>query len=263
MNYSAMRKLKIFFAIFSLVFIMGKINIIGAQTTTLTDMGISIPVVDQNVTNGDIICSDSKGYELCRNEYDSSIYGIVNSSAAAVLSIPNLPNSEVVVSKGETAVRVSSVNGNIKKGDLLTTSKIAGVAELASKTGYVIGTALADYSSADKTAVSLINISLNIHASTDASNTRENLVDVLRSGLSGLGSNPIAALRYILAAAMVVTSFTIGFIYFGRIAKSGVEAIGRNPLAGTRIETSVFINVIIMAVVILVGLAVAYLILAI
>jgi F0F1-type ATP synthase membrane subunit c/vacuolar-type H+-ATPase subunit K len=258
-----MRNIKIFLPVFALIFIASNLNIIGAQTTTLTDIGISIPVVDQNVTNGDIICSDTKGYELCRSEYDSSIYGIVNGSAAAVLSIPNLPNSKVVVSKGETAVRVSSINGNIKKGDLLTTSKTAGVAELANKTGYVIGTALADYSSADKTAVSLINISLNIHASTDASNTKENLVDVLRSGLSGLGSNPIAALRYILAAAMVVTSFTIGFIYFGRIAKSGVEAIGRNPLAGIRIQTSVLFNVLIMTAIIFVGLAVAYLILAI
>lgn len=257
---------KIFF-IFGLgiSFLILSVNVIGAQTPDITGLGISVLVTDQNVQNGDVICSDANGYHLCKNEYDSSVLGVVNNSPNTYI-LSGTTNSQLVISRGETSVRVSSANGSIKQGDYLTTSKIAGVAERATKTGYVVGTALAPYSSSDKTAVGTIKVALNIHANTNvagAINPTENLVDLLRNGLSGLGSNPIAALRYVLASLMVIVSFVIGFIYFGRIAKAGVEAIGRNPLAGIRIQTSVVLNVVIMLAVIVAGLVIAYLILAI
>ncbi|SRR5258708_191150 len=236
---------------------------IFAQSVNLTGIGMSVSVKDQNAQNGEIVCSDAKGYSLCQNEYDSSIYGIINDSPSAAIEIGNLQNSHLVVSRGEVNVRVNSVNGNIKTGDFITTSKTAGVGELAVKTGFVIGTALADYSSNDKTAVGVIKVSINIHPRIDIlGTTKENLIDVLRSGLSGLGVSPIAALRYVLASIMVLTSFGVGFIFFGRIAIAGVEAIGRNPLAGIRIQMSVILNIIIMVAVVAAGLGIAYLILA-
>src|SRR5260221_452295 len=238
-------------------------KIIGAQTSNLTGIGMSVSIKDQNAQNGDIVCSDAKGYGLCQNEYDSSIYGIINDNPSAAIEIGNLQNSRLLVSRGEINVRVSSINGNIKTGDFITTSKTAGVGELAVKTGFVIGTALADYSSNDKAAVGVIKVSINIHPRIDIlGTTKENLIDTLRSGLSGLGVSPIAALRYILASIMVLTSFGVGFIFFGRIAIAGVEAIGRNPLAGIRIQMSVILNIIIMVAVVAAGLGIAYLILA-
>ncbi len=231
--------------------------------TNLTDIGISVSVNDTNVQNGDVICLDQDGYKLCKTEYDSSMYGIVNNNPIAAIEVDNTNNKQILISRGETNVRVSSVNGNIKKGDFLTSSKTPGVAELALKTGYIIGTAIEDYSASDKNAVGIIKTSLSIHPRTNVSTARQNIIEVLRSGLSGLGVDPISALRYLLASAMVLTSFAIGFIYFGRIAKSGVEAIGRNPLAGIRIQTSVIINVAILLGILATGLGVAYLILAI
>jgi len=239
-------------------------NVIGAQTTGITDTGLSVTVNDTNVQNGDLICATKDGYKLCKVEYDPSVYGIVDSNAQTSITISSLQNSQILIFKGETNIRVSSINGNIKKGDLLTTSTIPGVAELAKKEGYVIGTAQADYSSNDKNSVGNINVSVNIHANTKTTvGTRQNLVELLRNGLSGLGVDPISALRYILAAAVVIASLVTGFIYFGRIAKTGVEAIGRNPLAGGRIEASVVINISIMLIIVGGGLGIAYLILAI
>src|SRR5581483_4842577 len=157
---------------------------------------------------------------------------------------------------------VTTTNGDIKAGDDLTSSKIPGVAMRADKNGYVIGTALADYSNPDKGAVGTIRVALNIHPRINVTTGRQNILEMLRSGLSGLGVDPVSALRYVLASGMVLVSFAIGFIYFGRIAKSGVEAIGRNPLAGVRIQASVFLNVSILLGVVVAGLVVAYLILA-
>lgn len=235
--------------------------IIGAQSN-FSDMGFTVPLQDTNASDGDIVCLGSSGYFLCKTEYDSSVYGVIDSSASANIQI-SANNAQVVVTRGEVPVKVSSVNGNVKKGDFITTSKTTGVGELSTNTGYVVGTALEDYSSSDKTAVGTILVALNIHANTTGTlNTRENLIDVLRSGLAGLGSNPIAALRYLLASVIVIISISIGFIYFGRIAKTGVEAIGRNPLAGIRIQTSVFLNILVMIAVIGAGLIIAYLVLA-
>jgi F0F1-type ATP synthase membrane subunit c/vacuolar-type H+-ATPase subunit K len=47
---------------------------------------------------------------------------------------------------------------------------------------------------------------------------------------------------------------------FGKVARSGVEAVGRNPLAKTSILTGVLFNISIGAVIILSGVGVAYLI---
>lgn len=245
-----------------ILFFLSFASSVRAQAT-VTEVGLSISVDDENVQNGDLICSTAEGYKKCTLEYDSSIYGVVTTTPSAAFEIVELENSQTVISRGETLVRVSSANGNIKAGDELTSSTIAGVATLATKNGYVIGTAQEDYSSDDTNAVGTIRVGLNIRPRTNSTNPRENLIDLLRSGLTGLGVNPISALRYLLASAMVLTSFAIGFIYFGRIAKSGVEAIGRNPLAGVRIQASVIINIAILLGVITAGLVVAYFILAI
>jgi F0F1-type ATP synthase membrane subunit c/vacuolar-type H+-ATPase subunit K len=72
---------------------------------------------------------------------------------------------------------------------------------------------------------------------------------------------PIESLRYLLAIAMVLIAFTLGMIYFGRSSRAGIEAIGRNPLAKKVIQLTVFMNIILTVVIVLVGLGIAYLIL--
>lgn len=259
-----MHKKIIYSLIFLVIFFIFPISTIGAQTSDKTDSGLSVSVPDTNTQNGDIVCSGNKGYILCNNEYDSSIYGVVDNNPSTAITLSSLTNPQIVVARGETTLRVTSKNGNIKIGDFLTSSTTPGVAELAVKQGYVVATALESYNSNDKTAVGNIKVSLNIHANNNvASNTRQNLIDLLRSGLSGLGVDPISALRYILAALVVIVSLVTGFIYFGRIAQTGVAAIGRNPLAGGRIEASVVINITIMLIIVGAGLVIAYLILAI
>lgn len=255
---------KLFFTLFLItLFNLVAANTIGAQTTSLTGVAISVSVADQNATNGQIICSDKGGYNLCKNEYDSSMFGVINDSSSLTVQTGNQTNAHFVTTTGEVSVQVTSVAGDIKSGDFITTSKTAGVGELASKTGYVIGRALEDYTSTDKAAVGTIKVAIAIHAKTEsfAAGTTENLIDILRNGVSALGVGPIATLRYALAATMVITSFLLGFIHFGRIAKTGVEAIGRNPLAGARIQASVVFNIGIMIGIALVGLVTAYLIL--
>jgi F0F1-type ATP synthase membrane subunit c/vacuolar-type H+-ATPase subunit K len=60
---------------------------------------------------------------------------------------------------------------------------------------------------------------------------------------------------------IVLLSFVLGLVYFGRASRAGIEAIGRNPLAKRAIQMSIVMYVALSIVIILVGLAIAYLIL--
>ena len=88
-----------------------------------------------------------------------------------------------------------------------------------------------------------------------------NLLTFIREGISVPLFEPLESLRYLLAFLIVIIAFSVGLIYFGRVAKSGVEAVGRNPLARRMIEISVILHVALTIAIILIGLAIAYLIL--
>jgi F-type H+-transporting ATPase subunit c len=67
------------------------------------------------------------------------------------------------------------------------------------------------------------------------------LIAVAKQSASAPFFEPLASLRYILATFVVILSFALGFIYFGRVAHAGVEAIGRNPEAASKIQTAMIL----------------------
>ena len=90
---------------------------------------------------------------------------------------------------------------------------------------------------------------------------KTNLLDALRSGSLSPLLNPVESLRYILAALIVAATFIIGFSTFGKSSSRTIEALGRNPLAQRSIKTAMVFNMILAFGVMLIGLALAYLIL--
>jgi hypothetical protein len=173
------------------------------------------------------------------------------------LEIPD-QNVSYIVTTGQAIVRVTAEGGDIKKGDLITTSDKPGIGQRADRNGFVLGNALQDYNGQD-TGKIMVNISP--HFSNTVPDFRTNLLTSLRNAGNAAFLSPFEALRYLAAALVSILSFVIGFTYFGRVAQKGVEAVGRNPLAGRMIEFSVVLNIVLTAIIILVGLAIAYLIL--
>ncbi len=216
--------------------------------------------ITEAVEQGDIICADPEGIRKCLGQYKSEIIGVITENPASAFEIDD-ENAKLIVDSGVILTKVSSVNGEIKKGNLITTSDKEGVGQLANLNGYVLGFALEDFVSNSPDEIGKILVEVNIHPAASITNARSNLLQVLRQGLSVPLFEPLAALRYILAALIVLVAFTLGFVYFGRVAKSGVEAIGRNPLAKNAIEVSVILHILITIVIVLTGLFLAYLIL--
>jgi hypothetical protein len=142
----------------------------------------------------------------------------------------------------------------------VTSSETPGMAVKAIENGYVLGMAINDAVQAS-TGENRVMVALNIHPEAQLSGTRSNLISVLRDASKAPLLEPLAAFRYVLAALLVVISFSLGFIYFGRMANTGVEAIGRNPLAEKMIRRNIILHIMVTLIIVVVGLFAAYLVL--
>lgn len=215
--------------------------------------------VEEDAVEGDLVCGGGERFSLCGEEYATDLFGVVNNSPSVAFEAQDLTGKHLIVSEGTARVRVSTSNGNIAVGDLITSSSQVGVGMKAIRNGYVVGNALEAYEGGD---VGNVLVTINIHPTTSFSDTQANLFQILlKEGLSALTISPLATLRYLIAAMIVIVSFVLGFIYFGRMASKGVEAIGRNPLAGRLIQFSVIFNILLTIVIIGVGMGIAYFIL--
>lgn len=232
-----------------------------AQETTSSGTSISITIIDENAKDGNIISRTNDGYNLSKTAYDVDIYGVVTENPSVYLENKEIPDSKPVATWGKAYVLVSAINGNITKNDFITSSKIAGVGQKADRNGKILGTALEDYSNSNPNTVGKIMVAINPSYAASLGNARTNLLETLKSATDFSPLSQLTSLRYILAAIIAVVSFVIGFVYFGRIARSGIEALGRNPLASRMIQLNIVFNLFLMVIIILVGLALAYLIL--
>jgi F0F1-type ATP synthase membrane subunit c/vacuolar-type H+-ATPase subunit K len=135
------------------------------------------------------------------------------------------------------------------------------VGERAQESGQVLGIALEDYAPQNPTDIAKVLVFVDIKTSFMDQTISKNLLEVLKSSLASPFMTPIEALRYLLAIAIVFATFVIGFSNFGKITGTSVEALGRNPLAGPSIRRVVFFNFAMTALIMILGLGIAYFIL--
>jgi len=240
-------------------FIILNVGISNAQVNS-SGYAITIPV-KQNVVNGDMICSYSDGFKKCKTEYDISIYGVIADNASVSLEDKEIENGVVILTNGIAEVRVTAVSGNIKEGDYITSSNNEGIGQKATKNGYVLGSALENFEPGNANDIGSIQVAINIHPAQGLAKAGSNLLQFIRQGVAVPLIGPLESLRYLLAVLMVLISFTLGMIYFGRSSRTGIEAIGRNPLAKNVIQITVLMNILLTIVIVLVGLGIAYIIL--
>ena len=219
-------------------------------------VAVSMSIVGETV-DGDIVCNYLGEIKRCNTAYDGRIYGVSVDEPALALENLSLTDAKTVTTSGKAYVRVSDANGQVKKGDYVTSSDKEGVGQKATKSGYVVGTALEDADAGE----SKILVAIGAKQAFVTLATRGNLLETIKEALLSPTLTPLASLRYILAAFMAVASFVLGFWYFGRVAKTGIEALGRNPLAGRLIQLGVVFNLFLTALIMGSGLLIAYLIL--
>ncbi len=237
----------------------GKVqDVNGAATFGIARM---IEIKDKNIKDGTILSTSKDGTIPANTPYDPQVIGIVSRDAGIIFTNTNNKNAVPVISTGTVYILVSSKTGAIKKGDLLTTSTIPGVAIKAIMDGYVLGTALEDYNNTDPKKIDKIAMELDLHYFNSKPTLLGSLSDILKIAFMSTKESPAPIFKAIVAALIVMGSFVLGYMTFGRSAAKGVEALGRNPAASRTIHLGIILNAIIVCVIVLAGISIAFLIL--
>ncbi len=255
---TALIKISLYIGVFFLVAFMSNVSFSQGVTSGIA---VSEPVPENVGKPGDILALRNGEFSVSVKEYDELMYGVIADTPIAYIEDTELPESKLVVTHGETLVTVSNVNGDIKEGDFITSSNIPGVGKRAEKSGYVLGFALEDFAPGEGEHTTQLLVFVDVRNQYLESNVKVNLIEALRSGFQAPFLTPVTSLRYILAALVVAGAFVIGFSSFGRTSGSGIEALGRNPLAKKTIQATIIFNFVLTAIIMFIGLTLAYLIL--
>lgn len=225
-----------------------------------TAVATYVQISEGTVQNGNIISSAENGFKLSDVPYDSVMAGIVVENPAVSINTVGSDKTYPIVSTGQALVIVTTSNGEIQVGDPITSSETPGIGQKATNPGYVIGTAQEGYSESDPTKIGSILVTLNTKYAYPNPNNRPSIWDIFNITTQASYQQPSVFIKYAIAAVVIIISFAVGFLSFGRIASNGIAALGRNPLASRTIQVGIVFNVLITLAIIFAGLALAYLI---
>ncbi len=246
----------LFFGLFFILFFLIGGSVLAQNTN------ISLTLIVQNVpsgpVNGLIVVESGGSYTLSTTRSDLKTIGVITENPSITLRRSSNPQAYFVNSNGVSFVRASNSSGKISKGDGLTSSEIPGTAVKANPGEYTVGVSLEDFDSPE----GLVRADIRPGYSQSSDSINRSLLSILRTGTQSLYLSPINSLRYVLAAIIGIASFLFGFSIFSKISGSGIQALGRNPLARKTIEFNIIIEFILNIAIIVFGLVIAYFILA-
>ncbi len=237
------------FKIFLIFLLFCFLKISFAQGLPIVAVNVEIENLDVQV--GDIVSQIENKVVKSSIPYDKNMIGVVGENPILTFgkeTTTTLP----VVTLGETLVRVSNINGEIRKGDYITTSEKPGVGQKATHSGFVLGRALEDL----KETEGLIRVDVNIGYQNLTPPSLSSLLSRLVE-LAQIPENFPKVLKYIGAAFLGGLSVFFGFFFFGRALERGIAAIGRNPLAKRSIQVSMLLNLLAILILTLTGLGLA------
>lgn len=229
------------------------VGVLPVFAADVSSVGIATYLpVQGKVENGDIISATTKGYILSQQSYDAQMAGVVASKPAIALKTDTEgnENSVPVVSVGQVSIKVTGTNGNIKKGDYITSSGKPGTGMKSTRSGYVIGQALEEVKFDKKEDVKLVSVNLNLHFLQVGSPVSNSLLNIFAISQIAAYEQPLSVFKYLISAFILLLSFIFGFFVFTRAVNSGIQALGRNPLAGRMIQLSIIFNVVLVIIVI-------------
>jgi len=110
---------------------------------------------------GDLICSGQNGGATKCSAQNSTILGVYSTDAGFVGTglHEDDPSYVLVGLIGQLPVTVSTENGNIHPGDMITVSNLTGIGQKTTQAGQVIGVALAEY---DNNSPGTIPVRVNV-----------------------------------------------------------------------------------------------------
>jgi hypothetical protein len=211
----------------------------------------------------------------------SKVLGVVipNSNVAIVLTPQNVTQQQVLVAtNGSYNVLVSNQNGPIKVGDYLAISAIAGVAMKAGIVEQqVIGKAAGNFTGSgnvisaiklkdqlgkDTTiALGRIQVDINIAHNPLNQKTVDHVPAFLANLAQAIANKSVSVARIYLSTVILAVTTVITSIMLYSGIRSGMIAVGRNPLSKKSIIKSLIQTIIAGLIIFIAGIFAVYLLL--
>lgn len=224
---------------------------------------------------GTVIVADGNAVRPAHSDEGQYVFGVVAALPKGSVS----PGTVGVASSGIVSVLVSDIGGTIKSGDRIALSSIDGVGMKSQTSGWMIGTAQADFATSSyravqeqvtandgkKMTVSIkqIPVLLSVtYYNPDSSGTAgSGIMGSLQNTLGSAVGHSVPTDRVLLALLIFGVAIILLVTLVYSAVKHSLISIGRNPLAHTKITASL-VKVLLTAVaVIIITLGIIYLIL--
>ncbi len=250
---------------------------VAAQTVTQGYLS------DQDLQNGMVVrlkSGDATRVEALKQSDAVDMLGVVVSNSAAPVSLSDpAKRQNFVATFGKYDVLLSTQNGPIKAGDFVTISSIDGVGMKSdNQQALVLGKALASFSgtndaesrialtdkSGGKREVGLKRVSVDISVARNPTYSGDQVPGVphfLSKAAQLVTKKPLTALRLYLCLGVLVLSLIVAgaIIYSG--VRTGMTAVGRNPLAKKAITRNIITIALLALIIVIVGVIAVYLLL--
>ncbi|MFA5003713.1 MAG: hypothetical protein WC498_00325 [Candidatus Saccharimonadales bacterium] len=249
----------------------------AAQTVTQSYTAVG------NLQNGMIVMLDSKDTTKVRpltSDNASAMQGVVVAAndSAVTLTGDGSSNQVYVATNGKYKALVSNQNGTIKSGDYITISSLDGVGMRAdSGQSVILGKALEGFDGTTgvsstvnlatttggtrQVSIGLIQVDIGIAHNPLQASSVSNVPGFLSKASQAIVDKPVSAPRlYVSLVVLVLTVFIVGSFLYGGV-RSGVTAIGRNPLARQSITKGLVQVILLGSIIFVIGLFAVYLIL--
>lgn len=208
--------------------------------------------------------------KLSTREDVETLLGVSVKSNESLLSLSNGTTDIEVAVEGTAMALVSDINGDIKPGDPVTISPLAGVGMKSPNATKIVGTAQQkfDKNNSGTTKQKITNkegqskevnigkISLSVKVETyngNAQSPANAVLQALQSAVSFIAGRQVPVARALVAAGIILSSLLICSIIVYTSIRTSFISVGRNPLAQSFIRKNLY--VVLITVVSILGIA--------
>lgn len=262
---------------------LSMVGLVGAANSSTRAPVTQSYGTDDTLQKGMLVrlnAKDSTKVSILKQDESDKMHGVVVSANDAALSLTGDPDKRqvYVATFGKYNVLVSTQNGPIKIGDLISISTLNGIGMKADgEEKMVLGKALTAFDGSDaegtasltgaegkKSTVSLGRISVQVSVQSNPLQSA-GLPSALTQFLSDIGysvtkKNVSVARLYLATLILLVASIVSGVMLFSSV-RSTLVSIGRNPLAKQAIVRSMIQVVITSLIIFIIGVFGVYLLL--
>jgi hypothetical protein len=214
-----------------------------------------------NIVAGAIVSfkTDSHSVELAASDTADRIAGIAAQSPLLAITGSG-PEVQIVLS-GSTDVLVSDINGDIKAGDNITASPIAGVGMLATSDGRVVGTAKADFTTSQAQTRTVADtaggqhqvhvgaVPLQVGLAYYQNQSSSFLPPFLQNLANSIAGRQVSVVRILICLLLLLAALVSLSVLVYSAVRSAMISLGRNPLASANIRKGLYqIGLVTLAV---------------